>query len=184
MPTQALPRWFDFGGALLKGKALGVGQPRKVSLGPLQSAPMGLGTWSWGNQILWGYSAEDDAEIQEVFNLVVSKGINIFDTADSYGTGRLNGQSEKLLGKFLQEYPGGRQQRKDVLIATKLAAYPWRIFPGQFVKACRSICSRHEYRYAFTLSHFVICHSAKWMTQRVSSCWSDLAMTLTVLTPV
>jgi hypothetical protein len=27
-------------------------------------------------------------------------------TADSYGTGRLNGQSEKLLGKFLQEFPG------------------------------------------------------------------------------
>ncbi len=33
----------------------------------------------------------------QVFNLVVSKGINFFDTADSYGTGRLNGKSEQLL---------------------------------------------------------------------------------------
>jgi len=27
-----------------------------------------------------------DQELQQLFNLVVSKGINIFDTADSYGT--------------------------------------------------------------------------------------------------
>lgn len=58
---------------------------QQVSIGPFKSAPMGLGTWSWGNQFLWNYSVEDDAEIQEVFNLVVSRGINLFDTADSYG---------------------------------------------------------------------------------------------------
>ena len=27
------------------------------------------------------------------------------DTADSYGTGKLNGRSEELLGKFLQKLP-------------------------------------------------------------------------------
>lgn len=47
-----------------------------------------------------------DAELQEVFNLAVSKGVNLFDTADSYGTGKLNGRSELLLGKFIREYPG------------------------------------------------------------------------------
>lgn len=31
---------------------------------------------------------------------MVSRGINLFDTADSYGTGRLNGRSEQLLGRF------------------------------------------------------------------------------------
>lgn len=46
---------------------------------------MGLGTWAWGNQLLWGYDKGQDAELQEVFNLMVSKGINMFDTADSYG---------------------------------------------------------------------------------------------------
>ena len=52
----------------------------------------GLGTWSWGNQFLWGYDTSMDTELQEVFNLAASKGVNLFDTADSYGTGRLNGR--------------------------------------------------------------------------------------------
>jgi pyridoxine 4-dehydrogenase len=59
-----------------------------------------------------------------VFDLVVSRGINLFDTADSYGTGRLNGRSEQLLGKFTREYPGSERVRGNIHIATKLAAYP------------------------------------------------------------
>lgn len=55
-------------------------------IGPLKVSPMGLGTWAWGNQLLWGYDKSMDEELQQLFNLVVSKGINIFDTADSYGT--------------------------------------------------------------------------------------------------
>ena len=43
-------------------------------LGPLKVSPMGLGTWAWGNQFLWGYETDQDAELQEVFNLMVSKG--------------------------------------------------------------------------------------------------------------
>ena len=46
---------------------------------------MGLGTWAWGNQLLWGYSKEMDGELQELFNLAVGKGVTLFDTADSYG---------------------------------------------------------------------------------------------------
>lgn len=38
-----------------------------------------------------------DPELQEVFNLVVRSGINVFDTADSYGTGRLNGERHTWL---------------------------------------------------------------------------------------
>lgn len=147
------------------------------------------GTWQWGNQFLYGYEEGMDAELQEVFNYAVSKGINLFDTADSYveshpvvvtpricpshpplhciaqatnivqhvqqglhaptgvkfrtsgaahaGTGRLNGRSEQLLGRFIAEYPGPQTRRDGVLVATKLAAYPWRVTPGQFVAACR-----------------------------------------------
>lgn len=49
-----------------------------------------------------GYEESMDPELQDMFNLVVSKGINLFDTADSYGTGRLNGRSEQLLGQFIR----------------------------------------------------------------------------------
>jgi pyridoxine 4-dehydrogenase len=85
-----------------------------VKVGPLTVSPMGLGTWAWGNQLLWGYEQEMDAELQEVFNLAVSKGINLFDTADSYGTGKLNGR-ELLLGKFIREYPGKPSEFKTIL---------------------------------------------------------------------
>lgn len=103
---------------------------------------MGLGTWAWGNQLLWGYEESMDAELQEVFNLAVENGINLFDTADSYGTGRLNGQSEKLLGKFIRDVQGKQRVRDEIVVATKFAAYPWRLTPGQFVNACKGSLER------------------------------------------
>lgn len=33
--------------------------------------------------------------------------------------------------------PGPKGSREDIVIATKLAAYPWRLTAGQFVKACQ-----------------------------------------------
>ena len=71
----------------------------------------------------------------------------MFDTGDSYGTGRLNGQrlcqcvqlslltskhSEKLLGKFMEEYA---RQNGGVYpnIGTKFASYPWRLTVGRNV---------------------------------------------------
>jgi pyridoxine 4-dehydrogenase len=62
-----------------------------------------------------------DKELQEAFNTCVDAGINWFDTADSYGTGNLAGQSEKLLGAFIAQYPGPARRRDDVKIATKFA---------------------------------------------------------------
>ncbi|XP_028054998.1 pyridoxal reductase, chloroplastic isoform X3 [Camellia sinensis] len=117
---------------------------QKVKMGPLTVSPMGFGTWAWGNQLLWGYQEAMDSELQRTFNLAVENGINLFDTADSYGTGRLNGQSEKLLGKFIREFQGQKQVKDKILIATKFAAYPWRLTPGQFVNACKSSLQRME----------------------------------------
>ncbi|PSC73909.1 pyridoxal chloroplastic [Micractinium conductrix] len=113
-----------------------------VNMGPFKVSPMGFGTWSWGNKLLWGYDEQRDPELQDVFNLVVRSGINLFDTADSYGTGKLNGRSEQLLGQFLSEYPGSSATRDSVRIATKLAAYPWRLTPKQWVGACRETLKR------------------------------------------
>jgi len=86
---------------------------------------MGCGTWAWGNRLLWGYDESMDSQLQEVFNLCVSNGVTLFDTGDSYGTGKLNGRSEKLLGKFTREYTGANQE--NICLATKLAPYPWRL---------------------------------------------------------
>ncbi|KAM7467650.1 hypothetical protein LguiB_015212 [Lonicera macranthoides] len=92
---------------------------QKIKMGPMSVSPMGFGTWAWGNQLLWGYDESMDTELQQIFNLAVESGVNLFDTADSYGTGRLNGQSEKLLGKFIREYRGKKQVQKNIVIATK-----------------------------------------------------------------
>ncbi|OMO97832.1 Aldo/keto reductase [Corchorus olitorius] len=116
----------------------------KEKMGPLTVSPMGFGTWAWGNQLLWGYQQSMDSELQQVFNLAVENGINLFDTADSYGTGRLNGQSERLLGKFIKEFPGEKRIEDEIVIATKFAAYPWRLTPGQFVQACRASRDRMQ----------------------------------------
>ncbi|KAG5045800.1 hypothetical protein JHK86_015206 [Glycine max] len=105
---------------------------QKVKMGPLSVSPMGFGTWAWGNQLLWGYQESMDNELQQIFNLAMDNGINLFDTADSYGTGRLNGQSEKLLGRFIREFQEQKGSQREIVIATKFAAYPWRLTPGQF----------------------------------------------------
>ncbi|PRW57658.1 pyridoxal chloroplastic [Chlorella sorokiniana] len=111
-------------------------------MGPFKVSPMGFGTWAWGNKLLWGYSEDMDPELQEVFNMLVSSGINLYDTADSYGTGKLEGRSEQLLGQFLDDYPGSAAVRDNVRIATKLAAYPWRLTPKQWVSACKASLKR------------------------------------------
>ena len=95
--------------------------------------PMGCGTWAWGNRLLWGYDDSMDSQLQEVFNLCVSNGVTLFDTGDSYGTGKLNGRSEMLLGKFTGEYQGAHQE--NICLATKLAPYPWRLTRKAMLKA-------------------------------------------------
>ncbi|KAL2641535.1 hypothetical protein R1flu_009122 [Riccia fluitans] len=117
-------------------------RPQDVKIGPLKVAPMGFGTWAWGNQLLWNYEPSMDAELQQVFDLAVESGVNLFDTADSYGTGRLNGRSELLLGEFIRDFKGAQSKKNRVAIATKFAAYPWRLTPGQIVKACRGSLGR------------------------------------------
>ncbi|MED6122201.1 hypothetical protein PIB30_037632 [Stylosanthes scabra] len=119
-------------------------QTQKVKIGPLSVSPMGFGTWAWGNQLLWGYQQSMDKELQQVFNIALENGVNLFDTADSYGTGSLNGQSEKLLGRFIRDFQEQKGSGSDIVIATKFAAYPWRLTPRQFVDACRASLKRMQ----------------------------------------
>ena len=91
-----------------------------------KSPGIGLGTWAWGNKLIWGYNPElDDILLKKSFFDAINGGIDLIDTADSYGTGTLFGQSEKLIGNFLKEFP--KKKLKKITIATKLAPFPWRI---------------------------------------------------------
>ena len=100
---------------------------------PIHLPVMGCGTWAWGNRLLWNYQQSMDSQLQEVFNVCVSNGVTLFDTGDSYGTGKLKGRSEILLGQFTQEYQGTNKEK--ICLATKLAPYPWRLTSKSMYKA-------------------------------------------------
>jgi pyridoxine 4-dehydrogenase len=86
---------------------------------------IGVGTWAWGNRFLWGYEPSQDSALEACFRRAVELGLTFFDTADSYGTGRLQGRSEELLGSFCAALP--EEQRRRLCVATKLAPFPWRL---------------------------------------------------------
>ena len=132
---------------------------------------MGCGTWAWGNRLLWDYDASMDGQLQEVFNLCVSNGVTLFDTGDSYGTGKLNGQSEKLLGKFTREYTGENQDR--ICLATKLAAYPWRLTRKSMVKAAEASMQRMS-RVDLAQMHWSTANYFPWQEEQLLDGLGDL----------
>jgi pyridoxine 4-dehydrogenase len=133
---------------------------------------MGCGTWAWGNRLLWGYDESMDDQLQAVFNLCVSNGITLFDTGDSYGTGRLNGRSELLLGQFSREYVGSGKE--DICIATKLAAYPWRWTRQSIVSACKSCAQRLGRNVDLVQMHWSTANYAPWQEGRLLDGLADL----------
>ncbi|MBC6429663.1 aldo/keto reductase [Nostoc sp. HG1] len=133
------------------------------TLQKLSLPSMGCGTWAWGNQLLWGYDESMDDQLQAVFNFCVSNGVTLFDTGDSYGTGRLNGRSELLLGRFSREYVGSGKE--NIFIATKLAAYPWRWTRQAMVRACKSSAQRLGRNVDLVQMHWSTANYAPWQEE-------------------
>lgn len=103
--------------------------------------PAGIGTWSWGNRFLFNYAEDQDADIGAAFATAVRCGVALFDSGDSYGTGRLAGRAEALLGAGLAALPSPAARRR-VVVATKIAPYPWRLTPASWVAALRGSLAR------------------------------------------
>lgn len=121
---------------------------------------MGCGTWAWGNKLLWGYSPNMDEELQKVFNLCVQNQVTLFDTGDSYGTGKLQGRSETLLGKFAQAYTPNLGE--NLCIATKLAAYPWRLTRQSMISAAKASVERLGRNLDLVQMHWSTANYAPW----------------------
>jgi len=98
---------------------------------------IGLGCWAWGNEIVFQYDETMDSELQRVFDRAVEGGVRLFDSADSYGR---DGRSEMLLGKFYSECASAKKD--GVILATKLAPYPWRLSSRSFVDAAKESAKR------------------------------------------
>jgi aryl-alcohol dehydrogenase-like predicted oxidoreductase len=94
---------------------------------------IGIGTWSWGDKLVWhfgdGYGRGD---VETAFEAATSEGIRLFDTAELYGWGR----SEELLGEFIHE------SSEPAIVITKFFPYPWRLTRGSLLTALRSSLRR------------------------------------------
>jgi aryl-alcohol dehydrogenase-like predicted oxidoreductase len=94
-------------------------------------APLGIGTWAWGDSLFWGYGKEYDATtLQDAFKIALELGVNFFDTAEIYGFG----ESERLLGRFMKQ-TAVQQTDQPVQIATKFFPLPWRFGAGAVADA-------------------------------------------------
>ncbi|HEY8597029.1 MAG TPA: aldo/keto reductase [Thermomicrobiales bacterium] len=84
----------------------------------ITTAPLGVGTWAWGEQRFWGYGQEYGREdVAAAFAASVATGVTLFDTAEIYG----QGESERIVGDL------ARQSAAPIVVATKFAPLPWRM---------------------------------------------------------
>ena len=134
---------------------------------------IGFGTWAWGNKLVWGYKPEtDDILLKKTFFNAIDGGLDLIDTADSYGTGSLFGQSEKLIGNFLEELP--KRKIKRITIATKLAPFPWRIGRNGLHKAFQESNQRLKGHMKRVQLHWSTYRYAPWQEEQLLNGLGDL----------
>ncbi len=138
-----------------------------------QRIGIGFGTWAWGNKIVWGYKPEvDDILLKKTFFDAIDGGLDLVDTADSYGTGSLFGQSEKLIGDFLDDLP--KRKLKKITIATKLAPFPWRIGRNGLKKAFEESNKRLRGNMKRVQLHWSTYRYAPWQEEQLLNGLGDL----------
>jgi aryl-alcohol dehydrogenase-like predicted oxidoreductase len=87
-------------------------------------APIGVGTWAWGDRSTWGMGGYDpdltDQSIREAWNASIDAGVTLFDTAEIYGGGR----SEQIIGSLLA---GDADRARRAVVATKFMPSPQKL---------------------------------------------------------
>jgi len=114
--------------------------PNYKFLGPtnIKISPIGLGIWSWGDRVFWNYGLDyDQTDLKAIFDAISNAGVNLVDTAEVYGIG----ESERILGGFL------RNNRENMVIATKFFPFPWRITPNSIRWAIKNSLRRLQLDY-------------------------------------
>ena len=139
---------------------------------PARPPGIGVGTWAWGNQFLWGYDPSQDPMLEATFAAAVAAGLCTFDTADSYGTGRFNGRSEALLGRFVAALPPAR--RESLCVATKLAPFPWRLGRQGYQRAFEASKHRLGGRVDLVQLHWSTARYAPWQEDPLLEGLADL----------
>ncbi|KAL4458461.1 hypothetical protein ABPG75_013326 [Micractinium tetrahymenae] len=103
------------------------------------AAPLGVGLWSWGDSMTWGYGSYDKAvttaTMQEAYTASLEGGVNLLDTAESYGGGLFGGwgASERFLGACMRDASPAGELRP--VVVTKYIPLPWRLFEPRSMMA-------------------------------------------------
>ena len=116
-----------------------------------------MGCWGIGGQ--WG--PVDDQQALDTIAAALDSGVNLFDTADSYGLGR----SEELLGKAFR---GNKPD--DVYIATKVGNWGRQLGDPPGLRSIYSIvncCHASLYRLGLDAIDLYQCHVAKPETPEI-----------------
>jgi aryl-alcohol dehydrogenase-like predicted oxidoreductase len=91
---------------------------------PTAIAPLGVGTWAWGDRSTWGMGGYDtsltEAGIAEAWEASFEAGLTLFDTAEVYG----DGESERIIGRLLAQDPS---RRSSLVLATKFLPSPQKL---------------------------------------------------------
>jgi pyridoxine 4-dehydrogenase len=148
--------------------------PLDIAPSPAPPPGIGIGTWAWGNRFLWGYDPAQDGLLEHTFRRAVELGLGFVDTADSYGTGRWNGRSEALLGRFCSGLPADLQAR--VQVATKLAPFPWRLGRGGLHRGFQASRRRLEGHLQRVQLHWSTARYAPWQEDPLLDGLADLVL--------
>ncbi len=96
------------------------------------TAPLGVGTWAWGDSSTWGMGSYDQdlsrSTIAAAWEASIAAGVTLFDTAEVYG----DGESERIIGGLLASDPSVRER---LLVATKFMPAPWKLNVGSAMRS-------------------------------------------------
>ncbi|MGC8737361.1 MAG: aldo/keto reductase [Candidatus Hydrogenedens sp.] len=95
----------------------------------LRVSVIAFGAWQIGDSSFWGKS--DEKEVKEVVDYAIDIGVNLFDTAEMYGSG----ESETQLGRMID-----KGKRSKIIIATKVS--PQNCHQEQLIRSCEESLKR------------------------------------------
>lgn len=133
-------------------------KPVRLGKSTVSVIPLGLGTWTWESTGQYGQGRDYTEEaLRAAFQASVKSGLNLFDTAESYG----NGEVERLLGTFIKE------SNASVVAASKFPPFRNRFLKRHLLASLRASLDRMQLEQLSlyqTHFHFRFVPLQTWMT--------------------